>query len=446
MLHLWRLFAADMMNNGVVPRNEEALDERASGSARVKDEQPLKEDVGSSTEPDIGMWSDRFLNMQDVKKEDETPAVQNGNSHTGTSENGADNSANLLEGLADFPVIDDHELVLDNVGGIGLSTTSGVAASPWGLEPSCDGLDLGGNDNDGIKLGLMDGESKKEDIIEAPPNEVTQHAGPMKDEERAASVPLTGNERKASRVVAGYELSGQLSKRGPRRTMNAQAEERTAASCSLSRNTSDAAINSRRDEDLHALVRKLEHSIASLDVNARLCMRDALNSLSNKAAHPAMVPTPEQEAMNRAAEYLVLRMLFLCGPQVMHTAPGTVPHLVTQPSTPAVAPIPLNANVSRDVSAASQLVPNHMQPIAPSPLTQTHLQSPLIHQRQSFQRRQKHHTSQAIPLAPLPSKRPQQAVQTPVTPLMQQTQPEQTSTQKVEPLLQQNFGENERGR
>lgn len=46
-------------------------------------------------------------------------------------------------------------------------------------------------------------------------------------------------------------------------------------------------------------------------------------SLSNKASNPHVPPTPEQEAMNRAAEYLVLRMLFLSGQQVMHTPPGT---------------------------------------------------------------------------------------------------------------------------
>ena len=60
-----------------------------------------------------------------------------------------------------------------------------------------------------------------------------------------------------------------------------------------------------------------------MDVSARLCLRDALLSLSNKASNPASPPTPQQEAMNRAAEYLVLRMLFLSGQQVMHTPPGT---------------------------------------------------------------------------------------------------------------------------
>lgn len=71
------------------------------------------------------------------------------------------------------------------------------------------------------------------------------------------------------------------------------------------------------------MIRRLEASISTLDVSARLCLRDALLSLSNKASNPQVPPTPEQEAMNRAAEYLVLRMLFLSGQQVMHTAPGT---------------------------------------------------------------------------------------------------------------------------
>lgn len=81
----------------------------------------------------------------------------------------------------------------------------------------------------------------------------------------------------------------------------------------------------RRDADLVEVVRRLERTISTLDVSARLCLRDALISLSNKASNPNLQPTPEQEAMNRAAEYLVLRMLFLSGHQVPHTAPGTAP-------------------------------------------------------------------------------------------------------------------------
>ncbi|KAI0567498.1 hypothetical protein FGB62_2g135 [Gracilaria domingensis] len=81
-----------------------------------------------------------------------------------------------------------------------------------------------------------------------------------------------------------------------------------------------------RDEELFHVVQRLHSSIASLDVSARVCLRDALLSLSNKAANPTATPTPQQEAMNRAAEYLVLRMLFLSGAQLlMHTAPGTAP-------------------------------------------------------------------------------------------------------------------------
>lgn len=87
--------------------------------------------------------------------------------------------------------------------------------------------------------------------------------------------------------------------------------------------TQAQAASARRDTDLMTAVQRLERSISTLDVSARLCLRDALLSLSNKAANPHVMPTPEQEAMNRAAEYLVLRMLFLSGQQVMHTAPGT---------------------------------------------------------------------------------------------------------------------------
>ncbi len=87
--------------------------------------------------------------------------------------------------------------------------------------------------------------------------------------------------------------------------------------------TQAQAASARRDTDLMSAVQRLERSISTLDISARLCLRDALLSLSNKAANPHVMPTPEQEAMNRAAEYLVLRMLFLSGQQVMHTAPGT---------------------------------------------------------------------------------------------------------------------------
>lgn len=94
------------------------------------------------------------------------------------------------------------------------------------------------------------------------------------------------------------------------------------------------ALN-RRDADLLSVVRRLEASVSTLDVNARMCLRDALVSLCNKASNPALQQTPQQEAMNRAAEYLVLRMLFLSGHQVMHTAPGTGGGYV---ETPVVTP------------------------------------------------------------------------------------------------------------
>lgn len=98
-----------------------------------------------------------------------------------------------------------------------------------------------------------------------------------------------------------------------------------ARSLNTSSSTSDLHQDShgRRDDDLLTVVHRLEESISTLDVNARLCLRDALVSLSNKASNPTVQPTPQQEAMNRAAEYLVLRMLFLSGQQVIHTPPGT---------------------------------------------------------------------------------------------------------------------------
>ena len=105
---------------------------------------------------------------------------------------------------------------------------------------------------------------------------------------------------------------------------------------------------SRRDSDLLNVVRRLESSIHTLDVSARLCLRDALVSLSNKASNPNVPPTPEQEAMNRAAEYLVLRMLFLSGQQVVHTAPGTVG--ATYPPD-AQTGSPLEGMASRSIQA-----------------------------------------------------------------------------------------------
>lgn len=107
----------------------------------------------------------------------------------------------------------------------------------------------------------------------------------------------------------------------------------------------------RRDADLLGVVRRLETSIGTLDVSARLCLRDALVSLSNKASNPQVPPTPEQEAMNRAAEYLVLRMLFLSGHQVMHTAPGTQGPFVSSLPLAAVAPLESSEEGAGNASA-----------------------------------------------------------------------------------------------
>mmetsp|Transcript_5284 Transcript_5284/g.15783 ORF Transcript_5284/g.15783 Transcript_5284/m.15783 type:complete len:454 (-) Transcript_5284:1864-3225(-) len=68
------------------------------------------------------------------------------------------------------------------------------------------------------------------------------------------------------------------------------------------------------DEDLSNRIRRLEDVISTMNVPARICLRDSLISLSNKAANPNVLRTPEQEEMNRAAEYLVLRMLFSSEP------------------------------------------------------------------------------------------------------------------------------------
>lgn len=88
-------------------------------------------------------------------------------------------------------------------------------------------------------------------------------------------------------------------------------------------------------------------------------------SLSNKASNPASQPTPQQEAMNKAAEYLVLRMLFLSGHQVMHTAPGatasfaeasavTAPVPQQQPQQPRVV-----SSVSAGLASSPQIVTPH---------------------------------------------------------------------------------------
>ncbi|CDF35298.1 unnamed protein product [Chondrus crispus] len=119
---------------------------------------------------------------------------------------------------------------------------------------------------------------------------------------------------------------------------------------------------SRRDSDLLNVVRRLESSIHTLDVSARLCLRDALVSLSNKASNPNVPPTPEQEAMNRAAEYLVLRMLFLSGQQVVHTAPGTVgPTYPPDPQTGS----PLEGMASRSIQANCDMGMGPGRPNAP---------------------------------------------------------------------------------
>lgn len=80
-------------------------------------------------------------------------------------------------------------------------------------------------------------------------------------------------------------------------------------------------LSQRTDQDLSSRIRRLENVISTIDSSARISLRDSLISLSNKAANPNIPRTPEQEEMNRAAEYLVLRMLFLSEPQVSNRRP-----------------------------------------------------------------------------------------------------------------------------
>jgi hypothetical protein len=126
-----------------------------------------------------------------------------------------------------------------------------------------------------------------------------------------------------------------------------------------------------------AAAQGLERTINNLDMSARLCLRDALVSLSNKASNPNAQPTPEQEAMNRAAEYLVLRMLFLSGQQVAGSAPGTPqpqPQLPVHPTAPAFEAPQIASPAATAVPSALQQLPvsaavsvglsSHSQPLA----------------------------------------------------------------------------------
>eukprot|EP00189_Rhodosorus_marinus_P009582 CAMPEP_0184740478 /NCGR_PEP_ID=MMETSP0315-20130426/3489_1 /TAXON_ID=101924 /ORGANISM="Rhodosorus marinus, Strain UTEX LB 2760" /LENGTH=366 /DNA_ID=CAMNT_0027210171 /DNA_START=21 /DNA_END=1121 /DNA_ORIENTATION=+ len=69
-------------------------------------------------------------------------------------------------------------------------------------------------------------------------------------------------------------------------------------------------MGGQRDREMSNRIRRLEGVISTIDVQARVSLRDSLVSLSNKAANPNYPRTPEQEELNRTAEYLVLRMLF----------------------------------------------------------------------------------------------------------------------------------------
>lgn len=68
--------------------------------------------------------------------------------------------------------------------------------------------------------------------------------------------------------------------------------------------------------------------------------------------------------MNRAAEYLVLRMLFLSGEQVMHTAPGTAGYpgaaeasqSTPQPTRPPAPPANDGTVAASTGTAASNVV------------------------------------------------------------------------------------------
>lgn len=138
-----------------------------------------------------------------------------------------------------------------------------------------------------------------------------QPSFPSSDAIQRLAADKSDQTQKASEDSGSELVSSTLSAPDRRRATSAEASTGTSTS--------------RRDSELVSVVRRLVRTISTLDIPARLCLRDALLSLSHKAANPSLRPTPEQEAMNRAAEYLVLRMLFLTGQHVMHSAPGTVP-------------------------------------------------------------------------------------------------------------------------
>lgn len=110
----------------------------------------------------------------------------------------------------------------------------------------------------------------------------------------------------------------------------------------------------RMDSDLLQVIQRLEESINTLDVNARICLRDALISLSNKASNPSVQPTPEQEAMIRAAEYLVLRMLFH-SEQVVHVPPGTGGSFAETPVFPSSSSSAARHDVNYSQSQAGMM-------------------------------------------------------------------------------------------
>jgi hypothetical protein len=182
----------------------------------------------------------------------------------------------------------------------------------------------------------------------------------------AASAAALESVRPGSAPPAGGDRGG---------SSGGEAQRVSGAAAAAVAAAAQGLAPTRRDADLLAVVRRLERTISGLDISARLCLRDALVSLSNKASNPNLQPTLEQEAMNRAAEYLVLRMLFLSGQQVTGSAPGApfVPAIVPDPlhgaSIPGTDPVPAPC-------AASAVAPASSSPAPVVPLAQPALPAP----------------------------------------------------------------------
>lgn len=381
-------------------------------------------------EGDVMNWGENFLEIGNGNGNDDRTGNDDGKEErkverekNGDRKAEGNGGGGMFDGLGDFGV--------DVGDGAGIMMLDGVAlggddGEGWEMGPGgYDGLDLGDAGVEGLDLGLVGGAmlKKEEEVVDDGLEVASQgvamsgsvRSGDMmggriaseeQAEERATSVPLTGAEKKSSAAagpVRNRRGSGrQTARRVAARPLGvnvgvsynqSRITERTIAAA-----TAEAEVSARREGTLLAHIRKLQDQIATLDVNSRLNMRDALNSLSNKAANPAMIPTPEQEAMNRAAEYLVLRMLFVSGPQsVMHTAPGTAPPFV--PDANLGGPMAGMMGTQPVMPDGAQVVPGYLQHVTPMLGGLRHFHP---HGMQQQQQTQTSHPLQATPLAPSP--------------------------------------------